>query len=191
MLHNATVGWAALISSHAACAHQLPGTVRLAQVLSGSILQHVRQAAQAARQMVMVEPEPEPLTDQQQQLNSNSSSNISVQQQHHPQQQQGAVLSGIHQQAELELQEKLEVQPAPLRVKEQQHASHVVVPAAVVQPHQPPSPTGVKKTFYKRKLPCPPATEFSSSDGVCGIRLRLLLGGPFSCIPAPMPRQAA
>ena len=27
--------------------------------------------------------------------------------------------------------------------------------------------TGVKKTFYKRKLPCPPATEFSSPQGEC------------------------
>jgi hypothetical protein len=27
--------------------------------------------------------------------------------------------------------------------------------------------TGVKKTFYKRKLPCPPATEFSSPEGKC------------------------
>jgi hypothetical protein len=26
-------------------------------------------------------------------------------------------------------------------------------------------PSGVKKTFYKRKLPCPPATEFSSAEG--------------------------
>eukprot|EP00878_Enallax_costatus_P016815 GHUV01017648.1.p1 GENE.GHUV01017648.1~~GHUV01017648.1.p1 ORF type:complete len:331 (+),score=67.21 GHUV01017648.1:896-1888(+) len=30
-------------------------------------------------------------------------------------------------------------------------------------PYSPPQ--GVKKTFYKRKLPCPPATEFSSSEG--------------------------
>lgn len=26
--------------------------------------------------------------------------------------------------------------------------------------------SGAKKTFYKRKLPCPPATEFSSEEGV-------------------------
>lgn len=28
-----------------------------------------------------------------------------------------------------------------------------------------PAPAGVRKTFYKRKLPCPPATEFSSAEG--------------------------
>jgi hypothetical protein len=42
--------------------------------------------------------------------------------------------------------------------------------ASTTLPYAP--PTGVKKTFYKRKLPCPPATEFSSVEGVqisCGI----------------------
>lgn len=34
-----------------------------------------------------------------------------------------------------------------------------------VVPYTPPK--GVKKTFYKRKLPCPPATEFSSTEGRC------------------------
>ncbi|WIA42506.1 hypothetical protein OEZ86_008492 [Tetradesmus obliquus] len=36
-------------------------------------------------------------------------------------------------------------------------------PVAATAPYAP--PTGVKKTFYKRKLPCPPATEFSSAEG--------------------------
>jgi hypothetical protein len=40
----------------------------------------------------------------------------------------------------------------------------VATPAAASAPYAP--PTGVKKTFYKRKLPCPPATEFSSAEGV-------------------------
>jgi hypothetical protein len=57
-----------------------------------------------------------------------------------------------------------EIAHKPVLQPMQQQQQQVVVPA-VVQPHQPPSPTGVKKTFYKRKLPCPPATEFSSADG--------------------------
>jgi glutathione gamma-glutamylcysteinyltransferase len=46
----------------------------------------------------------------------------------------------------------------------QQQQQQVAVPS-MVQAHQPPPPTGVKKTFYKRKLPTPPATEFSSTEG--------------------------
>ncbi|GBF98758.1 glutathione gamma-glutamylcysteinyltransferase [Raphidocelis subcapitata] len=44
-------------------------------------------------------------------------------------------------------------QPQPLDESQMQHM------------RAPSPPPGVKKTFYKRKLPCPPAIEFSSPEG--------------------------
>lgn len=144
---------------HCSCS-QLPATAKLAKALSGPILQHIRGVAQAARKM---EPEFEPPT--------------------------GISLSSIRTAVPLELQH--DAAPADT-VQRPAHAADTVSPAAAAQPHapqpaqerhpvqqqqqvavppmvqahQPPSPTGVKKTFYKRKLPTPPATEFSSTEGV-------------------------
>lgn len=151
-------------SLYAACQccalqQQVPGTFKLAQVLSGSILQHVRQAAQASRQM-FAEP----------QVDHEHLSNIPTpSEQQHAQHQDAASLN-LHQQAELDVQLSragAAVQEKPTSLLQQQQHMQVVLPAAIVQPHQPPSPTGVKKTFYKRKLPTPPATEFSSTEGMC------------------------
>lgn len=36
---------------------------------------------------------------------------------------------------------------------------------AAAPPPGAPQPAGVRRTFYKRKLPSPPATEFSSPEG--------------------------
>lgn len=132
------------------CGGQLPGSVRLAQVLGGSILLHARQAAQAARQMQAAEPADEAVDQHQQQQQAVAAA---------------AAAACSHQQAAAPTpQLPLDVQQSPAPVMQHQQQQLPVVPA-VVQAHQPPSPTGVKKTFYKRKLPCPPATEFSSTEG--------------------------
>jgi hypothetical protein len=76
--------------------------------------------------------------------------------------------------------------------QEQPSQPPVVTPVAATAPYAP--PTGVKKTFYKRKLPCPPATEFSSADGVLNKDSRLacicthdLADGMLCCIAAECP----
>jgi hypothetical protein len=148
------VGQALLSAAcHCSC-NQLPAAAKLAQSLSGPILQHVRGIAQAARKM---EPEFEPPT--------------------------GISLLSIGTAVPTEPQQDVQLADA---VQDYAHALRTVGPAAaaqlhapqpaqqqqqlavpqMVQAHQPPSPTGVKKTFYKRKLPTPPATEFSSAEGV-------------------------
>lgn len=115
---------------------QLPGTASLAQVLSGSILQHARGlAAQAARAMEQPAFQHPEAADA----------------------RQGAPAAPQPCAAP-------PAAPAPVSPKVPE-VPRAATAAAVVQAHQPPSPTGVKKTFYKRKLPCPPATEFSSTDG--------------------------
>ncbi|KAI8471447.1 MAG: Phytochelatin synthase-domain-containing protein [Monoraphidium minutum] len=47
----------------------------------------------------------------------------------------------------------------------QQAAGAAVTPASLLRAASPPLVPGVKKTFYKRVLPCPPAIEFSSPEG--------------------------
>lgn len=118
---------------------QLPGTASLAQVLSRSILQHARGlAAQAAR--AMEQPafqHPEEAADA----------------------REGAPA------APQPCAAPPPAPPAPASPTVPEVPQAAATAAAVVQAHQPRSPTGVKKTFYKRKLPCPPATEFSSTGG--------------------------
>lgn len=123
----------AAVLSSSSLVGQLPGTASLAQVLSGSILQHARGlAAQAARAME------QPAFQQPEAADAGEGAPAAA--------QPCAVQSAA---------------PAPTASDSPRAAA-----AAVVQAHQqPPSPTGVRKTFYKRKLPCPPATEFSSTDG--------------------------
>lgn len=128
-----------------ACSQQLPGTVKLLEVLSGTLRHHLRNIAQAARQM---EPADSPTLI------------ISTQQQHQHDPLTTSSSKGVQASPDSPSMAEAPHKPALQPMQQQQ----VVVPA-VVQPHQPPSPTGVKKTFYKRKLPCPPATEFSSADG--------------------------
>jgi len=53
--------------------------------------------------------------------------------------------------------------PTPLDQQQQQRPPLLNESALHQMPQ--PLPTGVKKTFYKRKLPCPPAIEFSSPEG--------------------------
>ncbi|KAF6260230.1 Phytochelatin synthase-domain-containing protein [Scenedesmus sp. NREL 46B-D3] len=76
-----------------------------------------------------------------------------AQQMEEPQQDQQQLLKQQreHQQQQQQLQQQ---QPPQASI-----ASPVAATASFVPP------TGVKKTFYKRKLPCPPATEFSSAEG--------------------------
>jgi hypothetical protein len=83
-------------------------------------------------------------------------------------------------------QEQQHVQQQLLQQQPQQHHHHhhqqqqqqplqasVVSAVAPTAPYAP--PTGVKKTFYKRKLPCPPATEFSSAEGTASSRSLLFM----------------
>jgi hypothetical protein len=49
--------------------------------------------------------------------------------------------------------------------QQQQQQQHGPLQPLVHAATQYTPPSGVKKTFYKRKLPCPPATEFSSAAG--------------------------
>lgn len=151
---------AALCAAYHCHCQQLPGTFKLLQVLRGPVLQHVRHVAQAARQqdgtLEASETQISQLLRHGQQLphtaeprGGNGGSSMPLSTQSHDAMQQRAVPAGV-QEATLQMQ------------RQQQQAQHAVVSPAT---HQPPSPTGVKKTFYKRKLPCPPATEFSSSEG--------------------------
>jgi len=161
MLQSGCSAAAALCAAcHCHC-QQLPGTFKLLQVLGGPVLQHVRHVAQAARQEVdatLETPEsqisqllhgPQQLPHTAEPKGGNGTSATPLKAQSRDAIQQRAVPAGV--------------QEATLQLQQQQAPQHALVPPAA---HQPPSPTGVKKTFYKRKLPCPPATEFSSSEGM-------------------------
>lgn len=150
------------------CSQQLPGTVKLVQVLGGSILQHIRQVAQPARQM---EPALEPPT----QIDIDSSSSSSSRRQEQQPLRSPASSSSLPKIITTTASPgKGQVDTAAAAVQrlslhvpqqQQQHGTAVSVSTQTAPAPQPPSPTGVKKTFYKRKLPCPPATEFSSAEG--------------------------
>lgn len=135
---------AATAAAHAT-QQQLPGSVRLLQVLSGTLLQHVRSVAQPARQE-MAEPH---VADTAEQLPPTTAS---------PPRQLSVRLADAAGDSQQHRHQQL-VAPSVTTAAS-------MMPQQQPQQHQPPSPTGVKKTFYKRKLPCPPATEFSSAEGV-------------------------
>jgi hypothetical protein len=81
-------------------------------------------------------------------------------------------IAEVARQMEEPQQEQQHLQQQLLKQQQQEQAQQyepqtqlsVATPVSAAAPYAP--PTGVKKTFYKRKLPCPPATEFSSAEGV-------------------------
>lgn len=131
------------------CTCQLLGSVRVIPVLQGNFLHHIRQVASPARQTQFA-PEAIPVT-RIQVLKSNA------QQQPQPAPETANNMIGVVPGIQVvSAQDSLAQQRA--------QPTAATVPTAVL-PRQPVSPTGIKKTFYKRKLPCPPATEFSSLEG--------------------------
>ena len=157
---------------------QLPGTVQLLRVLGGPLLHHLRHIAQPAREM---EAAVDPTAVEQGILLDGGLPS-------HGHQQRPQAALGSHQPVPAATPSAAAgqsttapaVQRLVLQVPQQQQQQQQV-PSAAAQPHQPPSPAGVKKTFYKRKLPCPPATEFSSTEG----KLTHTLLGCSGIIPNP------
>lgn len=144
----------------AACAcQQLPGSVRLLQVFKSCLRYHSwRSVAQVARH------EHEPPTTVEAQLQARLDPMIQVTAEQLPS------LHDANQQQHHAATTATAAAQQPQQLPQHQHEQHKLPLSPVVQPLYSP-PTGVKKTFYKRKLPCPPATEFSSAAGasVCGV----------------------
>jgi hypothetical protein len=70
----------------------------------------------------------------------------------------------VQQQQQLLQQQQQTQQQTQQQQQQQPVQASITSSTAATAPYAP--PTGVKKTFYKRKLPCPPATEFSSAEGM-------------------------